>query len=145
MSSSLAALLSALGHWPRRLAALACLLLALGAAVSGHRPPAHAASADPARELGPGQRAVPVRLVGVDARTYLRPGDHIDLLAAGSDEPPGSGALIAEHLRVLALVPGDTGPSTDGGAVIVAAGRTDALQIAGQAGRPLLAVRTDSP
>ena len=68
-----------IGRWPRRLAALACLGLALLAAA--RQPSARSADENHGVLPGPGQRAVPVS-VAVDPRTYLHTGDIVELLAA---------------------------------------------------------------
>jgi hypothetical protein len=73
-----------LGRWPRRVAALCCLMLAAGSAVTGHGPPAGADngghSGNPILSRLPrGKVAAPVSVSS--AAGYLRAGDRIDLYA----------------------------------------------------------------
>lgn len=212
------ALVPTLGRWPRRLAALACLLLAavsaLGSGHSAHaeahtkpvvvarrdlpaghqlgaqdiavaRWPArlipHGASHDPAallgrrvaaplprhapvlrsRVLGPGltaglgrdQVAAPVRVVNPAAGALLRPGEHVELLAAAAPPPVDAGAsqdgtpppvVLSPDALVLAVVPehdGATGLANGSGTLlIVAVERASAGRLATQTGARVLAL-----
>jgi hypothetical protein len=131
-----------LGRWPRRLAAVACLLLAAGSALS-HRPATAAGSAHPAATnaiadaLPTGEVAVPVTLARTGAG-FVHRDDHIGLYASPAAGDAGDTQLVADGLRVLS-VSTDTG--TDGASiVIVAADRGTALRIAAVSQSTLLAV-----
>lgn len=158
MPSTLSSLLTTLGRWPRRLAALACLLLAAASALSSRHPAATARAAAPADVAAAGERAVPVQVAGLDARAYLHPGDHVDLLAGPSDDgAPGdrtagamgratatvSATVVAEDVRVLTVVAPRDGPGSGG--LVVAADRAGALRIAALGGRAVVAVARDRP
>lgn len=146
MPLPLRAVLTRLGGWPRRVAALLCLLLAGGTALA--RPAAPSAS--PRTEHGltsrlrHGQVAVPVVLDAAAATGFLRPGDRIGLLAAPADGFPGTGSsagLIADRLRVLAISGGTGSIGGDQGAtVIVAADAGTAQRIAAASAGRLLPV-----
>ena len=101
-----------IGPWPRRLAALVCLLLAAGSALS---PPPdsvrHPVVDSPAR-LRAGEVALPVP-VAASGVALVRPGARIGLLS-----PRG---LVADRLRVVAVHPGDQSLSGDAAAVVVVA------------------------
>lgn len=143
MSSSLSALLTVLGRWPRRLAAFACLLLAAAAAFTPRR---SAAAPQPDHRVGRGEVAVPVLVSGVDARTYLHPGEWVDLLAGPGEsgvDPAAPAALVAQRVRLLSIVAPQNGAA--GGALVVAADRATALRVAALGERTVLAVGHDPP
>lgn len=142
--------LPALGGWPRRLAALACLLLA---AITALQPPPAASTA----AVRPGSRpvvdglhngevAVPVELATSAACTLLRPGDRVDLYPASPDDSAAAprAAPAGAGLRVLALLHCSSSPRPesqgDGAAVVVSAGSGDAARLAGFLPRPMVAV-----
>lgn len=120
-----------IGPWPRRLAAVLCLLLAAGSALAP--PPAHRVHpAVGASRLRPGQVAlpVPVPAAGVE---LVRPGVLIGLLSQRR--------LVADRLRVLAVRAPDQSVSGDASAVVVVAvDRPQAGQIAASAGHLALIV-----
>lgn len=139
-----------LSGWPRRVAALLCLALALLTAVA----PRGATSADhlvPA----PGQVAVRVELAdgGADQH-FLRAGDRIDLIAGAADTDPlvGTAAATTERIddvRVLEVrPPPPTGLSGDdrqpGTVLIVSADASRADLVTSLANRKVLAAR-DKP
>jgi Flp pilus assembly protein CpaB len=90
----------------------------------------------------PDRVVVPVRIADADAVGLLRPGDHVDLLAADSHGGPAS--YIALDVPVVAL---PTPSGADGAAggltgrlVVVAASSADVGRIAGAAATALLSV-----
>ena len=173
MSASWIRLLARLGRWPRRLAALLCLLLAAGSAFDTAAQPT-ASRRPPASPLRAGQLAVPVPVTDAGA---VRPGGRVALLAtpadgvtgadtaavAGAGPPaaqfgvgqpdPGQadggqsasgGTVVAEHLRVLAVRPADAmGNGTP--VVVLAMDRADAVRVARYVTRPLLLAAEDLP
>jgi len=151
MSTGWRARLITLSGWPRRVAALLCLALAVLAAV-GHRGGRSGDHLAPA----PGQVAVRVELAdgGADQR-FLRAGDHIALIAgaAEADSPaaaPGATADRIEGVRVLEVrsppATGLTGGEHEGGTVlIVAADASRADLITSLASRKVLATRENQP
>lgn len=147
MRPSLTLRLAALGGWPRRLAALACLLLAAATALRPQpaNPGAAPTAQRPTDGLGAGEVAVPVPLADATACTLLRPGDRVDLYPANEQfasretpQPAGSG------LRVLALARcsarGSLGTEEHGATVVVAAGRAEAGSLARFLPSPMVAV-----
>jgi hypothetical protein len=134
-----------LGRWPRRIAAVTCLLLAAGSALVPHAPAATSAR----HQLGPGEVAVPVTVAVV---TAAAPGSRIGLLAApaGSSGLPGERAgpatLVADRLRLLAITHSDGGlTGTSGTVVTVAASRTIAIELARYADRALVMIADNLP
>jgi hypothetical protein len=105
--------LSRLGRWPRRIAALCCLVLAAGSAVTARRGPAAGADAGShsgnpiLSRLSPGKVAAPVTVGGTAATGYLRTGDRIDLYATADDSSACTGLAgaspIGTALPVLAV------------------------------------------
>lgn len=136
MFTALRRLSARIGVWPRRIACVACLVLAAASALSGGHPAARASSppAGPATRLRPGEVAVPVGLPDGAATGYLHPGDRVSLVAHRFDpvtgQPAGRATLVAAGVRVLAITR-TTGMSTaDGAALLVAARRDQALRVA---------------
>jgi hypothetical protein len=151
MTRTLYARLARLGRWPRRIAALLCLVLAAASALSAQRPvaarvPATAAPTGVAGRLAPGQLAVPVTLSDDSATRYLHTGDRIDLYATPDPASivTAPAALVGTGLLVIEVLPSPAaaGPAngTDGTRVIVAVERRLAGRIAGTNGRMILAV-----
>lgn len=160
----LSARLVRFGPWPgrvRRLAALACLLLAAASAVTS-RPDSSATRAPAARpgrsgnpiaaRLQPGQVAAPV-LLGVGASGFLRSGDRVDLYATADGTALGAARCgqqtgpIGAGLRVLDA---RTSPATGGGdgspaRVVLAVDAGTAARIATLQGCGMLAVLDKSP
>jgi Flp pilus assembly protein CpaB len=90
----------------------------------------------------PDRVALPVRIADADAVALLRPGDHIDLVAA--DPRRGTAAYVAIDVPVLAL-PLSSGRESaasglTGRLVVVAAASADVGRIAGAAATDLLSV-----
>lgn len=135
MSSSAHRLLTRLGRWPRRLAALACLLLAAGSAVV---PDAGRSSGRGASTLRSGEVAVPVPVQTVGE---VKPGRRVGVLVP-SEQATGPAALVADGLRVVSVQAGDSGIEA-GAVVVVATDRAHAVQLARYATRPLLMIVDD--
>lgn len=153
-----------LARWPRRLTAVACLLLAAASAVAERNTssaataphPARTAPHNPADSLSAGQVAVPVHLAG--AGRFIRVGDRIGLVfgpappetpaASVTDggAPGGEPPLDVDGLLVLAVLgPGSTAFTPDGTDLLVAADRPTARRIATLGERHILAVLDKSP
>lgn len=135
-------LLRWLGHWPRRVAALGCLLLAAASALTDGSAASSAAKSRSGPRLATGQVAVPVPVtVAADAV----PGDHVGVLAGPSDDsttgdlsPPGRATLVADGLRVLTVRdPGSGLTGSDVTIVVVAASRAQAVRLARYSGRAM--------
>ncbi len=138
MSVSLQRLAVRIGRWPRRIAALICLLLAAGSALV---PQAPARPADRPK-LHPGQVAVPVT---VSSAGDVAAGDQVGILCAPADTG-GDAALVADHLRVLSVRAGGTGLTSDTGTVVtVATERGVAVELARYANRTLVLITDNLP
>jgi len=135
--------LARLGGWPRRVAALGCLLLAFASAVSSrHGPPARAAGEHGSNNpliarLRSGQVAASITLEDPGASAFLRAGDRVDLYATPgtSGDPPACAAAgptaLGSGLRVLAVRGPSGGLGDDGTSrLIIAVGRGTAAQLA---------------
>jgi hypothetical protein len=138
-----------LSRWPRRIAALVCLLLAAASTLApadGSPTRQHPPAGNPvAAALRDGQVAVPVTVTSSRAAAIVHPGDHVGVLA-GPDETDRAGPdLVADGLRVLAASQGGEAMSTDAPVIVVAADRTQAVRLAAVASRPLLVVVDKSP
>jgi hypothetical protein len=138
-----------IGRWPRRLATLACLLLALLAAA---RQPTERTAPDSG---GPvpvaGQRALPVG-VAADPRAYLHVGDLVELLASPatesavlSSDPSPLAVVVAPGAVILSIGQpnGAVGDAT--WPLVVSVDEQAARRIAALNGRPVLAVLTGPP
>lgn len=104
-----------------------------------------------ARLAGTGQVAVPVRLDDPATALLLRPGSHVDVLAAPSraDLTGASGdgrpaSVVASDLTVLA-VPSDVSDQSAGALLVVAATEPVARRLAGLAGDDRLSVALRPP
>jgi hypothetical protein len=136
-----------IGRWPRRLAALVCLGLALVAAT--RQPTASSGDRSRSAVAGPGQRTVPVS-VSVDPRTYLHVRDVVELLAApGPDLVTGGTPLPAAVVAARAIVVSIGQPNAAVGdaswSLIVSVDEQSARQIATLGGRHVLAVLSGGP
>lgn len=133
-----------LSRWPRRLAALACLLLAAASAVapaSGR--PAHAEPVTVGRQLQPGEVAVTVAVTS--APPTLGRGDRVGLVAGPDDSgAPARPRLLADRLRVLAVTDA-AADTSDPPTVLLAADRDTAVRIAANTGRQTVVVVDRSP
>jgi hypothetical protein len=153
VARSLNPFLIRLSRWPRRIAALVCLLLAAAstlAPASGTSAPAPAKHVDNpiAAGLAPGQVAIPVTISSGRAAAFVHVGDHVGVLAPSDETTRTRPDLVADGLRVLAVSgAADSGGSMTGDApvVVVAAGRADAVRLAAAVSRPLLVVVDNSP
>jgi Flp pilus assembly protein CpaB len=159
-TGSLRARLIVLSQWPRRIAALGCLLLAAISAFAptarpGGPPPSTTAPVAPT--LAPGQVAVAVRLAdGGAGLRFIRAGDRIDLLAASAPTalagtaPMGKGASASiDSVSVLAVrAPPDASPTAEpagGTEVVVAVDRAQALRLADFMTAPIFAALDKYP
>jgi hypothetical protein len=138
-----------IGRWPRRLAALACLGLALLAAA--RQPTARSTRDNTGPVPGPGQRAAPVS-VSVDPRSYLHVGDVVELLAAAADAEslpvdgtPPPAAVVAPRALVLSIGQPDIALSDSAWPLVVSVDEQSARQIAALGGRHVLAVLAGHP
>ena len=155
MTPIVVARLVRLGRWPRRVAALLCLLLAAASALSAQHPRTAAAPADGHRPAGlsarlrQGQLAVPVTLSDSAASDYVHVGARIDLFAArdtGDPAAPQEAALVGSGLQVIDVSAPTRGAQETGGTrVIVAADRATAARLAALAQNGVLAVLTKYP
>jgi hypothetical protein len=142
MSGSAQRLLARIGRWPRRIAALLCLLLAAGSALVPHAPAASGSHGLGAR-LRTGEVAVPVQIASGVAS--VRPDDRVGVLAPPADsDTAGDAVLVADHLRVVSMTKA-SGLSEAGTVVVVATDRARALQLARYVSRPLLMIVDDLP
>jgi hypothetical protein len=122
-------LLSArIGRWPRRIAALACLLLAAGSTLVPQAPSAVTAHEGIAARLHRAEVAVPLPISTLPP-DLVRPGDHVGVLATSDEGGPAT--LVADGLRVLSLRTDSSAMTTDSATVVVvAARRSDAVALA---------------
>jgi Flp pilus assembly protein CpaB len=145
MSASTQRLLARIGRWPRRIAALLCLLLAAGSALVPHAPATASSRAHGlGAELRRGEVAVPVPIAsGVGS---VRPDDQVGVVAPPADGDTVSEAvLVADHLRVITVTqPAELAGDT-AAVVTVATDRAGALQLARYAARPLLMIVDQLP
>ncbi len=124
------------------LLATAALCAALAAALAwaaglprGGPTASHAASARPAASAPP--VLAPVRIADPATVRLLRPGDRVDVLAAGADDGPAR--TVARHVRVQ-QVPSAHGPRPDSALVVLKVPRTTATRLAGAAAHARLSV-----
>src|SRR6476620_4189486 len=87
-----------IGPWPRRIAAVICLLLAAGSALVPPRSPTARPPSGLAARLRGDEIAVPVPVSATSA-ALVRPGDRVGVVAA---DDANRSTLVADHLRVLA-------------------------------------------
>jgi hypothetical protein len=129
-----------IGRWPRRIAALACLLLAAASAVGAHP----AAPSTSGVQLRRGEVAVPVQLARV--APSVRPADEVGVLAPPADsDTAGDAVLVADHLRVLSVTRGSEVGNDAAATVVVASDRAGALRLARYVSRPLLMIVDELP
>jgi Flp pilus assembly protein CpaB len=99
---------------------------------------------------GAGVVAVPVRIADAGSLAYVRVGDRIDLIAAGTVPTPGGTAgatsVVASGVPVLAVAPADSTETGEGGLLVVATTSATARAIAGAAitSRVSVALRSSS-
>ena len=138
-----------LSRWPRRIAALVCLLLAAASTLvpaDGSPAPHHSRAGNPvAAALHAGQVAVPVTVSSARALGFVRTGDHVGILTAPDETDRAGPELVADGLRVLAVSGDGAALSGDSPVVVVAADRAQAVRLAAGSARPLLVVVDDSP
>jgi hypothetical protein len=149
LPAPVARILARAGRWPRRIAALACLVLSAGSALG--RPTAPSAPHRHVAALHRGEVAVPVPIDPRGGTGLVRAGDQVGVLAAGDGTgPPSAGRLLADHVRVLSVRDASTGatavPSGDASTVVVVAtDRATAVELARFAGGRLLLIRDEFP
>ncbi len=116
-----------IGRWPRRIAALCCLLLAAASAVTQ---PSHSSNVRTglAHRLRAGEVAIPLA-VAAGSAAIVQPGDRVGVVDAADDA--ASAALLADGMRVLSIRSEDASLSGDASAtVVVAATRSQAVAVA---------------
>jgi len=89
--------------------------------------------------LGTGMVASPVRLVDLEVAALLRPGDRVDILAAGEDSSAAD--VVAAGVLVLAVPLAETDdsrPAAPLGLVVVAVGQDTAAHLAAAAASNIL-------
>lgn len=141
-------LLLRLSRWPRRIAALVCLLLAAAStlAPADGSPAARKLPGNPIAEaLRSGQVAVPVTVASARAAAIVHAGDHVGVLTAPDETGRAGPTLVADGLRVLAAAQGGDAMSAEAPVIVVAADRTEAVQLAAVAAESLLVVVDKSP
>lgn len=96
------------------------------------------------RGYGPDVVATPVRVADAGAVRLLRPGDRVDVLSSGSaaqiefDSPvPGRARPVASAVPVVAVPREPAGSGEQGGLVVLATSREQAVALAGAAGTRL--------
>ncbi len=151
MFASMRPMLARLSRWPRRIGALACLLLAVASALPPRGAPRlHHPATRTADLLFAGEVAVTV--VVTSTPDGLHQGDRIGLLAGADADGGGSGtagssataSMLADRLRVLAP-PIKDASGTDPPSVLVAARRGDALRIAAHSGQSIFVIIDQRP
>ncbi len=132
----------------RRLLAITCVLWAAVSATQPARPDAAQPSAPTA---SPGQRVVPVSVVGSDVRSYIDPGDVVELLVAeAADDQLTAGApragdpvtVLSRRATVLVIKRVDEAAAIgeSGWQLVVAVDEDAARRIANIGSKPVLAV-----
>jgi len=79
--------------------------------------------------LGPGLRAVPIRLTDAGVVALLRAGDRIDIYAIGADAGTERSNLVAAYALVLAVPAQQDSVVTEGGIMVVAVPESTALDV----------------
>jgi Flp pilus assembly protein CpaB len=106
------------GPWPRRIAALCCLLLAAVSTGTGSAVRAPAATGLAAR-LRAGEVAIPLTVTAGSA-AIVQPGDRVGVVETPDEAGPAT--LLADRLRVLSIHSDDTAMSGDASATVVVVG-----------------------
>ncbi|MFI2642851.1 hypothetical protein [Streptomyces sp. NPDC018610] len=119
-----------------------------GGPARGH--PAHTADAPPGSPGGLGGDAgrtvtAPVRIADAETVRLLRPGDRVDVIAAGDPAADGTARVLARGARVAEVprpVTGnpETGPTADGALIALSVPRSTAARLAGAGTTTRLAV-----
>ncbi len=146
--------LTRLGRWPRRVAVLACLLLAATSALttrsgpSADGPRRTPAPANPiAARLRPGQVAAPITVAGGSMSGFLHAGDHVDVYASGdalaADPACTTSTAVGTGVPVLSVADPPAGAS--GARLVVAVDRSAAERLAALQHCDLLAVLDGEP
>ncbi|MBA2552361.1 MAG: Flp pilus assembly protein CpaB [Geodermatophilaceae bacterium] len=79
--------------------------------------------------LGPGLRAVPIRLTDAGVVALLRAGDRIDIYAIGADAGTERSNLVAAYALVLAVPAQQDSVVPEGGIMVVAVPESTALDV----------------
>ena len=82
---------------------------------------------------GPDAVAVPVRLADADAARLLRPGDHVDVFASGTDDRAAGARVLARDAVVILVPEPDQDAGLDGALVMLAVDANTARRLAGSA------------
>lgn len=115
------------GRWPRRIAALCCLLLAAASALAQ---PSRSTVVQTglATRLRTGEVAIPLA-VAAGSAAIVQPGDRVGVVDTGDNAGPA--ALLADRMRVLSIRADDASISGDASATVVVAGtRSQAVAVA---------------
>ncbi|MBW8796210.1 MAG: hypothetical protein JF597_22190 [Streptomyces sp.] len=129
------------------LAVTAAALVAAGPraaldALRAERPRGHPVVTQPVRRHAPPVDMVtaPVRIADAATVRLLRPGDRVDVIAAGDPAAGGAARVIARGVRVTRL-PEPVGPAAESGALVVlSAPRDTAARLVGASATARLAV-----
>ena len=136
MSPALNRLLVRAGRWPRRIAVVVCLALAVSSAAQTRAARHPSKPPDPLARLNPGQVAVPITLDQPGTSGLLHAGDRVGLMSDGD--------LLADGLLVLSA-PDPSADRARGQSILVAADRATALHITSNTQDHILAVLDKSP
>jgi hypothetical protein len=130
------------GRWPRRIAALCCLLLAAASAVTDPSAGGHVRPGLAGR-LRTGEVAIPLS-VSAGSAAIVQAGDRVGVVETPDDS--SAATLLADHLRVLSIRLDDTSMSGDASATVVVVGsRAQALAVARTAAGRLVLIVDDLP
>jgi hypothetical protein len=141
-------LLLRLSRWPRRIAAVVCLLLAAASTLTpadGSATRSDHQDNPVASALHAGQVAVPLPVGSARAAAFVRTGDHVGVFRTPDDSGSGTPELIADGLRVLAASASADTLATDEPVIVVAADPAQAARLAAVAGRSVLVVLDKNP
>ncbi|WP_409236673.1 RcpC/CpaB family pilus assembly protein [Streptomyces sp. PA5.6] len=111
------------------------------AAVPEETPAPHRVAAAPAADRSAATVTAPVRIADADTVRLLRPGDRIDVIAAGGS--PSAGAeprTVTSGARVTAVPEPGEGPAEAGALVVLSVPRDAAARLAGAGASGPLAV-----
>jgi hypothetical protein len=131
-----------IGRWPRRIAALCCVLLAAASAVA-EPSRGSAVQSGVAHRLRTGEVAIPLA-VAAGSAAIVQPGDRVGVVDAGDNA--GSAALLADRMRVLSIRADDASISGDASTTVVVAGtRSQAVAVAHTATDRLVLIVDELP
>ncbi len=131
-----------IGRWPRRIAALCCLLLA-AAGASGDPTVRSAEHPGLAHRLRSGEVAIPLPVSAASAAS-VQSGNRVGVVEAATDT--STARLLADRLLVLSVRTDDSSLSGDASATVVVAGsRSQALAVARTSSDQLVLIVDDLP